>query len=178
MGGINATDRSYKSKRRGVTRGKKTGMMAAPLAVEMAHRTIATKQPKSKDPGPYKEYMGQQESRRRLGGARSPTSGQFRFGATKYYSGKSGGGRLQGSEKTPIKVANRKHKNLDAPFISSKVPRNAQQVAVGPKPRLKPHRISPILPSRGLTTPHLNAPQKSSSERSLMMMSEKVERHH
>ena len=167
LGPKQANPRRAASVSRAVKRGKKTGLMRSDLAVEMEHRGVAVKQPKSKDPGPYKEYLGQQESRRRLGGARSPTSSQFRYGARKYYAGKTGGGRLQGSEKTPVKVMNRKPIGLGTP-------RSGQAVAVGPKPRLKPHRISPILPSRGLTTPHLNAPQKSSSERSLMMMSEKV----
>ena len=81
---------------RSVKRGKLRGLMHAPLSVEMEHRGVATKQPKSKDVAAYKEFLGQQEGRKRLGNVRSPTSQQSRSGARSYFAGKTGGGRLQG----------------------------------------------------------------------------------
>jgi len=81
---------------RSVKRGRKSGLMNAHLAVEMEHRGVSTNQPKSKDVPKYKEFLGQQESRKRMGNVRSPTSQQSRSGARSYYAGKTGGGRLQG----------------------------------------------------------------------------------
>ena len=130
LGPKGATTRRSKSRMRSVKRGKLTGLMDAPKAVEMEHRGVAVKQPKSKDPAPYKEFLGQQESRRRLGNVRSPTSSQMRFGARKYYGGKTGGGRLQGMADLQPK-----------------------------KPRLHPVRMPKIQPPAGLSTPHLLKPQ-------------------
>lgn len=96
LGPKGATGRRAKSQRRAVKRGKLTGMMDAPKAVEMEHRGVSVKQPMSKFPGKYKEYQGQQEARRRLGNVRSPTSSQRRFGQRSYTSGKTGGGKLLG----------------------------------------------------------------------------------
>jgi len=129
MGGIGATDRSYKAKRRGVTRGKKTGMMNAPLAVEMAHRTIATMQPKSKDPAAYREYMGQQGAMKRQGNVRVTASTPQKLAPRRYFAGDTGGGRLQ-----------------------SLLPNERGM----PKPKLKPHRPPPIVPPRISGAPKLN----------------------
>jgi len=96
LGPKGATGRRAKSQRRAVKRGRLTGMMDAPKAVEMEHRGVSVKQPMSKFPGKYKEYQGQQEARRRLGQVRSPTSSQRRFGQRSYTSGETGGGRLLG----------------------------------------------------------------------------------
>lgn len=96
LGPKGATNRRSKGQMRAVKRGKKSGLMNAHLAVEMEHRGVATKQPKSKDVPKYKEFLGQQESRKRMGNVRSPTSQQSRSGARSYFAGKTGGGRLQG----------------------------------------------------------------------------------
>jgi hypothetical protein len=96
LGPKGATGRRAKGQMRSVKRGKLRGLMHAPLSVEMEHRGVATKQPKSKDVPKYKEFLGQQESRKRAGNVRSPTSQQSRSGARSYYAGKTGGGRLQG----------------------------------------------------------------------------------
>lgn len=96
LGPKGATGRRAKGQMRSVKRGKLRGLMHAPLSVEMEHRGVATKQPKSKDVGAYKEFLGQQEGRKRMGNVRSPTSQQSRSGARSYYAGKTGGGRLQG----------------------------------------------------------------------------------
>ena len=125
-----ANTRRAASVSRAVKRGKKTGLMRSDLAVEMDHRGVSVKQPKSKDPAPYKEFQGQQESRKRLGNVRSPTSSQMRFGARKYYGGKTGGGRLQGASDIQPK-----------------------------RPRLHPVRMPKIQPPAGLATPHLVKPQ-------------------
>lgn len=130
LGPKGANVRRHKARMRSVKRGKLTGLMDAPKAVEMEHRGVAVKQPKSKDPAPYKEFLGQQESRRRLGNVRSPTSSQMRFGARKYYGGKTGGGRLQGMSELQPK-----------------------------RPRLHPVRMPKIQPPAGLSTPHLVKPQ-------------------
>jgi hypothetical protein len=132
LGPKGATTRRHKARMRSVKRGKLTGMMDAPKAVEMEHRGVAVKQPKSKDPAPYKEFLGQQESRRRMGNVRSPTSSQLRYGARHYYGGKTGGGRLQGMGDLKVK-----------------------------RPRLHPVRMPKIQPSAGLAAPHLVKPQLS-----------------
>tara|TARA_B100000287_G_scaffold47900_1_gene42667 strand:- start:2112 stop:3437 length:1326 start_codon:yes stop_codon:yes gene_type:complete len=132
LGPKGATMRRHKSRMRAVKRGKLSGLMDAPKAVEMEHRGVAIKQPKSKDPAPYKEFLGQQEAKRRLGHVRSPTSSQFRFGARKYYAGKTGGGRLQGVSDLAVK-----------------------------RPRLHPVRMPKIQPPAGLSTPHLAHPEQT-----------------
>jgi len=96
LGPKGATNRRSKGQMRSVKRGRKSGLMNAHLAVEMEHRGVSTNQPKSKDVPKYKEFLGQQESRKRMGNVRSPTSQQSRSGARSYYAGKTGGGRLQG----------------------------------------------------------------------------------
>ena len=96
LGPKGATNRRAKAQRRGVKRGKLTGMMDAPKAVEMEHRGVSVKQPMSKDPAKYKEYMGQQEARRRIGNIRNPTASQRRYGQRSYFAGETGGGRLPG----------------------------------------------------------------------------------
>jgi len=132
LGPKGATMRRHKSRMRSVKRGRLTGMMDAPKAVEMEHRGVAIKQPKSKDPAPYKEFLGQQEAKRRLGNVRSPTSSQFRFGARKYYAGKTGGGRLQGMSDLKVK-----------------------------RPRLHAVRMPKVEPPAGLSTPHLVHPERT-----------------
>ena len=89
LGPKGATGRRAKAQRRAVSRGKLTGMMDAPKAVEMEHRGVSVKQPMSKFPGKYKEYMGQQEARKRLGNVRVPHSSQRRYGQRSYFAGKT-----------------------------------------------------------------------------------------
>lgn len=130
-GGINATERSYKAKRRGVTRGKKRGMMQAPLSVEMEHRAIATKQPMSKDPAAYRSYMGAQGGRKRTGNVRVTESTPNPENPRSYKAGSTGAGTIQ-----------------------SKLP--GEMTPKVPRPRLKPHRAPPIVPPRISGMPHLN----------------------
>ena len=130
-GGIHATERSYKAKRRGVTRGKKRGMMQAPLSVEMEHRAIATKQPMSKDPGAYRSYMGAQGGRKRTGNVRVTESTPNPKNPRSYKAGETGAGTIQ-----------------------SKLPSEMKPKV--PRPRLKPHRAPPIVPPRISGMPHLN----------------------
>tara|TARA_R100000005_G_scaffold96074_2_gene80500 strand:- start:1304 stop:2638 length:1335 start_codon:yes stop_codon:yes gene_type:complete len=130
-GGVDATMRSYKAKRRGVTRGKKTGMMDAPLSVEMEHRGVAVKQPKSKDPGAYREYLGQQDAMKRQGNVRVTAATPQKLAPRKYDAGKTGGGRIQ-----------------------SLLPSERGKGA--PKPKLKPHRAPPIVPPTISGAPKLN----------------------
>ena len=137
MGGVGATMRSYKAKRRGVRRGTKTGMMDAPLSVEMEHRGVAVKQPKSKDPAAYREYLGQQDAIKRQGNVRVTAASPSKTNPRKYFSGETGGGRLQSL--LPAE------KNLGA--------RGAKGM---PKPKLKPHKIPPIVPPTVSGRPRLN----------------------
>ena len=118
-GGMNpqsATGRRAKARMRGIKGAKKTGLGRAHLAVEMSHRGVKTKQPQSKDPRKYRQYMGQQESRKRLGGVRTVSSQPARFGARSYSAGPTGAGMLQG---------------------------RGQMVR---RPALKPHRAPPLIP--------------------------------
>lgn len=95
-GGVGATMRRFKNLMRGIKSGKKTGLMRSPLAVEMSHRGIKTKQPKSKNPIEYRPYMGQQETRKILGGIRTPFSPNPRHSQRRFYAGPTGAGRLTG----------------------------------------------------------------------------------
>lgn len=118
-GGMNpqsATGRRAKARMRGIKGAKKTGLSRAHLAVEMSHRGVKTKQPQSKDPRKYRQYMGQQEGRKRLGGVRTVSSQPARFGARSYSAGPTGAGMLQG---------------------------RGQMVR---RPALKPHRAPPLIP--------------------------------
>jgi len=130
-GGIKSTPRSYKSKRRGISSGKKSGLQNAPLSVEMEHRTIATKQPMSKDPAKYRNYMGSQGSRKRMGNVRVTESTPNAGNPRTYTAGATGAGVIQSKLPSEVKV---------------KVP----------KPRLKPHRAPPIVPPTISGMPHLN----------------------
>jgi len=60
--------------------GRHTGLNEAELSVEMSHRGIASKQPKSKDPQQYLDYMATQEAQKRLGNVRTPSGEHRRFG--------------------------------------------------------------------------------------------------
>jgi len=104
-----ATSRRAKARSRGIKGAKKSGLGRAHLAVEMSHRGVQTKQPMSKDPQKYRQYMGQQEGRKRLGNVRTVTSNPARFGARSYTAGATGGGRLQGVQ-APRRPALKPHR--------------------------------------------------------------------
>ena len=111
-GGVNpasATSRRAKARSRGIKSGQKTGLGRSHLAVEMSHRGVQTKQPTSKDPKKYRQYMGQQEGRKRMGGVRTVASTPARFGARSYTAGATGGGRLQGVQR-PRRPALKPHR--------------------------------------------------------------------
>ena len=91
-----ATMRRFRAHMRGIKGGKKTGLMKPHLSVEMSHRGIATKQPMSKDPQKYRQYMGQQEARKILGNVRTTYSPHARHSARSFTAGPTGGGRLTG----------------------------------------------------------------------------------
>ena len=95
-GGAGATMRRFKARMRGIKGGKRTGLMKPHLSVEMSHRGIATKQPMSKDPQKYRQYMGQQEAQKILGGVRNTFSPHARHSARSFIAGPTGGGRLTG----------------------------------------------------------------------------------
>ena len=95
-GGPGSTMRRFKARMRGIQSGKKTGLMKPHLAVEMSHRGIKTKQPMSKDPARYRAYMGQQEAKKILGGARTVWSPHARYAERSTRAGPTGGGQLTG----------------------------------------------------------------------------------
>ena len=95
-GGAGATMRRFKARMRGIKGSKRTGLMKPHLSVEMSHRGIATKQPMSKDPQKYRQYMGQQEAQKILGGIRNTYSPHARHSARSFQAGPTGGGRLTG----------------------------------------------------------------------------------
>jgi len=95
-GGAGATMRRFKARMRGIKGSKRTGLMKPHLSVEMSHRGIATKQPMSKDPQKYRQYMGQQEAQKILGGVRNTFSPHARHSARSFVAGPTGGGRLTG----------------------------------------------------------------------------------
>ena len=95
-GGVGATKRRHAARMRGISSGKKTGLMKPHLSVEMSHRGIATKQPMSKDPQKYTAYRGQSEARKIQGNVRTPFSPRGRFGQRSFSAGPTGAGRLSG----------------------------------------------------------------------------------
>lgn len=177
-GGVNpasATSRRAKARSRGIKSDKKTGLGRAHLAVEMSHRGVQTKQPMSKDPKKYRQYMGQQEGRKRLGGVRTVTSTPSRFGARSYRAGPTGGGTLQGVQR-PRRPALKPHRI--PPIMPPAVPPRptmptpppipsappmpmagaAQQQMAGP-PMMRPGRV-PTSSVQGIMT----GPQGSGSD--------------
>lgn len=131
LGPKGATGRRAKAQRRAVSRGKLTGMMDAPKAVEMEHRGVSVKQPMSKFPGKYKEYMGQQEARNRLGNVRVPHSSQRRYGQRSYFAGKTGGGRLPGVKIQRPKIHSPRMSGKPAPMRLSKPKMSSGGLSVG-----------------------------------------------
>tara|TARA_R100001440_G_scaffold39771_2_gene59322 strand:+ start:8400 stop:10286 length:1887 start_codon:yes stop_codon:yes gene_type:complete len=96
MNPVGATMKRFRARMRGIKGGKKTGLMKPHLSVEMSHRGIATKQPMSKDPQKYRQYMGQSEARKILGNVRSTFSPHARYGERSVTAGPTGAGRLGG----------------------------------------------------------------------------------
>ena len=129
MSPASATPRRSKARMRGIKGGKKEGLGRAHLAVEMSHRGIQTNQPTSKDPKRYRQYLGQQESRKRMGNVRITHSTPPRFGTRSYKAGKTGGGMLQGMMPGEAQLARR--------------------------PALKPHRPPPLIPPQMPHAPQL-----------------------
>ena len=124
-----ATSRRAKARMRGIKGGKKTGLSRAHLAVEMSHRGVKTKQPMSKDPRRYRQYLGQQEARKRLGNIRTVAATPSRFGGRSYRAGLTGGGTLQ-----------------------SLLPGQGGQMR---RPSLRAHRPPPLVPPRVSGMPKL-----------------------
>jgi hypothetical protein len=150
MGGIGATMRSYKAKRRGVRRGTKTGMMNAPLSVEMEHRGVAVKQPKSKDPAAYREYLGQQDAIKRQGNVRVTAASPSKSNPRKYFAGATGGGRLQSL------LPSERNLGATGAGATGAGAMGAMGTKGMPKPKLKPHRPPPIVPPTISGRPRLN----------------------
>jgi len=105
--------------------------MDAPKAVEMEHRGVSVKQPMSKFPGKYKEYMGQQEARNRLGNVRVPHSSQRRYGQRSYFAGNTGGGRLPGVKIQKPKIHSPRMSGKPAPMRLSKPKMPSAGLSVG-----------------------------------------------
>jgi hypothetical protein len=80
FGGRPATPARAKIISRNLPVGRHTGLNLADLAVEMSHRGVASKQPMSKDPQQYRDYMATQEAQKRVGNVRTPYAEHRRFG--------------------------------------------------------------------------------------------------
>jgi hypothetical protein len=80
FGGRPATPARAKIISRNLPVGRHTGLNEAELAVEMSHRGVASKQPMSKDPQQYRDYMATQEAQKRVGNVRTPYAEHRRFG--------------------------------------------------------------------------------------------------
>lgn len=151
-GGVNpasATSRRAKARSRGIRSDKKTGLGRSHLAVEMSHRGVQTKQPTSKDPQKYRQYMGQQESRKRLGGVRTVASTPARFGTRSYSAGATGGGRLQGVAR-PRRPALKPHRI--PPIMPPAMPPRPTMPAPPPIPS------APPMPMVGVANQQMSAP--------------------
>jgi hypothetical protein len=161
MNPVGATMRRFRARMRGIKGGKKTGLMKPHLSVEMSHRGIATKQPMSKDPQKYRQYMGQSEARKILGNVRSTFSPHARYGERSVTAGPTGAGRLGGL----------------MPGQSGQMRRpSLKQIGVR-RPRLRRPR-NPVMapaPPMGVPSPPMQAPSSISSlpqASTPMMMSE------
>ena len=161
MNPVGATMRRFRARMRGIKGGKKTGLMKPHLSVEMSHRGIATKQPMSKDPQKYRQYMGQSEARKILGNVRSTFSPHARYGERSVTAGPTGAGRLGGL--MPGQSGQMRQPSL-------------RQIGVR-RPRLRRPR-NPVMapaPPMGVPSPPMQAPSSISSlpqASTPMMMSE------
>ena len=142
-----ATMRRFRAHMRGIKGGKKTGLMKPHLSVEMSHRGIATKQPMSKDPQKYGQYMGQQEARKILGNVRTTYSPHARHSARSFTAGPTGGGRLTGL--LPGQSGQMAQPSL-RPMRQPRMPRMRQPRMPGltpPPPMAPPMSSVPSMPS-------------------------------
>ena len=161
MNPVGATMRRFRARMRGIKGGKKTGLMKPHLSVEMSHRGIATKQPMSKDPQKYRQYMGQSEARKILGNVRSTFSPHARYGERSVTAGPTGAGRL--GSLLPGQSGQMRQPSL-------------RQIGVR-RPRLRRPR-NPVMapaPPMGVPSPPMQAPSSISSlpqASTPMMMSE------
>ena len=141
---------------RGIKGGKKTGLMKPHLAVEMSHRGIATKQPMSKDPQKYRQYMGQQEAKKILGNVRTTYSPHARHSARSFTAGPTGGGRLTGL----------------LPGQSGQMSRPALRPMRRPRMPRMPRMPTPQMPSMPQMAPPMSSvPSMPAPQSSSMMMS-------
>ena len=165
MNPVGATMRRFRARMRGIKGGKKTGLMRPHLSVEMSHRGIATKQPMSKDPQKYRQYMGQSEARKILGNVRSTFSPHARYGERSVTAGPTGAGRLGGL--MPGQSGQMRQPSL-------------KQIGVR-RPRLRRPR-NPVMapaPPMGVPSPPMQAPSSISSlpqaSTPMMMSDERTE---
>lgn len=165
MNPVGATMRRFRARMRGIKGGKKTGLMKPHLSVEMSHRGIATKQPMSKDPQKYRQYMGQSEARKILGNVRSTFSPHARYGERSVTAGPTGAGRL--GSLLPGQSGQMRQPSL-------------RQIGVR-RPRLRRPR-NPVMapaPPMGVPSPPIQAPSSISSlpqaSTPMMMSDERTE---
>ena len=154
---VGATMRRFRAHMRGIKGGKKTGLMKPHLAVEMSHRGIATKQPMSKDPQKYRQYMGQQEAKKILGNVRTTYSPHARHSARSFTAGPTGGGRLTGL----------------LPGQSGQMSRPALRPMRRPRMPRMPRMPTPQMPSMPQMAPPMSSvPSMPAPQSSSMMMSD------
>ena len=155
-----ATMRRFRAHMRGIKGGKKTGLMKPHLSVEMSHRGIATKQPMSKDPQKYRQYMGQQEAQKILGGVRNTFSPHARHSARSFTAGPTGGGRLTGL----------------LPGQSGQMRQPALQRLRRPRMPRMPRMRTPQMPSMPQMAPPMSSvPSMPAPSSSIMMSDERTE---
>ena len=155
-GGAGATMRRFKGQMRGIKGSKKTGLMKPHLSVEMSHRGIATKQPMSKDPQKYGQYMGQSEARKRLGNVRTVFSPHARHSARSFNAGPTGAGRLSGL----------------MPGQQGLMSRPSLQRMRAPRPPRMPRVRRPPMPMAPQMAPPMSSVPSMPAPSSSMMMSE------
>ena len=153
---VGATMRRFRAHMRGIKGGKKTGLMKPHLAVEMSHRGIATKQPMSKDPQKYRQYMGQQEAKKILGNVRTTYSPHARHSARSFTAGPTGGGRLTGL----------------LPGQSGQMRQPALQRLRRPRMPRMPRMQTPQMPSIPQMAPPMSSVPSMPAPSSSMMMSD------
>lgn len=154
-GGVGATKRRHAARMRGISSGKKTGLMKPHLSVEMSHRGIATKQPMSKDPQKYTAYRGQSEARKIQGNVRTPFSPRGRYGQRSFSAGPTGAGRLSGllaGQRGQMRQPALRQLGVKRPRIR--------------RPRAPPMPTMPQMPMGQSSVPNMPAPPSS------IMMSE------
>jgi len=162
-----ATMRRFRARMRGIKGGKKTGLMLPHLSVEMSHRGIATKQPMSKDPQKYRQYMGQSEARKILGNVRTTFSPHARYAERGSYAGPTGAGRLSGL--LPGQAGQMRQPALRPLRVHQ--PRMPRM----PRPPMPP--MPPMMPSpQSSMVPGIpSAPSAPSAPSSIMMSEERTE---